>query len=125
MKKDRPVNLDISTISLPITALISITHRVSGVIMLGGILVLLWMLDQSLDSAQSFDALKTKLSHPVGLLVVWGVLSALAYHTIAGIRHLIMDAGIGETLEGGRLGAKIVVVLSVLTILAIGGALLW
>ncbi|WP_053979353.1 succinate dehydrogenase, cytochrome b556 subunit [Marinagarivorans algicola] len=125
MKKDRPVNLDISTISLPVTALVSITHRVSGLIMLGGVLVLLWMLDSSLASEQSFNELKQTLSHPIALLIVWGVLAALAYHTVAGIRHLIMDMGIGETLEGGRTGAKIVIALSAIAILAIGGFLLW
>lgn len=125
MKKERPVNLDISTISLPITALVSITHRVSGLVMLGGILVLLWMLDASLTSEQSFESLKETLSHPIALIIIWGILSALAYHTIAGIRHLIMDMGIGETLEGGRTGAKIVVAVSAVAIVAIGAYLIW
>ncbi len=93
--------------------------------MLGGVLVLLWMLDNSLASEQSFNELKQTLSHPIALFIVWGVLAALAYHTVAGIRHLIMDMGIGETLEGGRTGAKIVIVLSAVAILAIGGFLLW
>lgn len=125
MKKERPVNLDISTISLPITALVSITHRVSGLVMLGGILVLLWMLDASLTSEQSFESLKETLSHPIALIIIWGILSALAYHTIAGIRHLIMDMGIGETLEGGRTGAKIVVAVSAVAIVVIGAYLIW
>ncbi len=93
--------------------------------MLGGVLVLLWMLDSSLASEQSFNELKQTLSHPIALLIVWGVLAALAYHTVAGIRHLIMDMGIGETLDGGRTGAKIVIALSAIAILAIGGFLLW
>ena len=33
-------------------------------------------------------------------LILWGILSALLYHLVAGIRHLIMDMGIGETLRG-------------------------
>lgn len=93
--------------------------------MLGGILVLLWILDKSLSSEQSFNELKETLSHPVITFIVWGVLAALAYHTIAGLRHLLMDIGIGETLEGGRTGAKFVVALAVLVILAIGVFLLW
>ena len=125
MKKDRPVNLDLRTINLPITAYISILHRASGAIMLGGVLVLLYMLDLSLTSEQSFNELKETLNNPVVTFIVWGVLAALAYHTIAGIRHLIMDAGIGETLEGGRLGAKIVAALAFVVILAIGAFLIW
>ena len=125
MKKDRPVNLDLTTISLPITGYVSFLHRVSGIIMLGGILVLLWMLDTSLNSEQSFNELKETLSNPVMTFITWGVLAALAYHTVAGLRHLLMDMGIGESLEGGRAGAKAVVVLAVLSILAIGGYLIW
>ncbi|MDZ7924997.1 MAG: succinate dehydrogenase, cytochrome b556 subunit [Marinagarivorans sp.] len=125
MKKDRPVNLDLRTISLPITAYISILHRASGAIMLGGVLVLLYMLDLSLASEQSFNELKEIINNPVATFVVWGVLAALAYHTIAGIRHLIMDIGVGETLEGGRLGAKIVAILAAAIIIAIGVYLLW
>ena len=125
MKKDRPVNLDLTTISLPITGYVSFLHRVSGIIMLAGILILLWMLDTSLSSEQSFNELKETLSNPVITFVVWGVLAALAYHTIAGLRHLLMDMGIGESLEGGRTGAKAVVALAILFILLIGGYLIW
>ena len=93
--------------------------------MLAGILILLWMLDTSLSSEQSFNELKETLSNPVITFVVWGVLAALAYHTIAGLRHLLMDMGIGESLEGGRAGAKAVVALAILFILLIGGYLIW
>lgn len=125
MKNNRPVNLDISTISLPITAYVSITHRISGVILLGGMIVLLWLLDMSLTSEQSFNELKETLTSPVAVVIIWAILAALIYHCVAGIRHLIMDTGIGETLEGGRLGAKLVVAISALLILAAGGYLLW
>ena len=125
MKKDRPVNLDLSTISFPITAIVSITHRVSGVILLGGVLILLWMLDASLASEQSFNELKETLSNPIATFIIWGILAALAYHTVAGLRHLLMDMGIGETLEGGRAGAKAVVAIAVILIIAIGACLLW
>ena len=125
MEKDRPINLDLSTISLPITGYVSILHRISGVIMLAGVLILLWLLDASLQSEYNFNELKETLNHPLVTFIVWGILAALAYHTIAGIRHLIMDAGIGESLEGGRTGAKIVITLAALVILAIGGFLAW
>lgn len=120
MNKDRPVNLDISTISFPIPAIVSIIHRISGMVMLAGVLVLLFMLDMSLGSEKSYDELREYLAAPWAKIVVWIVLAALAYHAVAGIRHLIMDIGVGESLEGGRLGAKLVVFLSVLLIIAAG-----
>lgn len=120
MNKNRPVNLDISTIKLPITAYVSILHRVSGVILFGVVAILLCMLDASLESAESFAALKEGLQNPVYQFLIWGSLAALAYHTVAGIKHLIMDAGIGETLEGGQAGAKIVLVVAVVLIVLAG-----
>jgi len=119
-KNDRPVNLDLSTIKLPLAAITSITHRISGVIMFVGIGILLWMLELSLSGEAGFNRLQELLTSPLATFVVWGVLSALAYHLIAGVKHLLMDAGIGETKEGAPRGATIVIVVSLLTILALG-----
>jgi len=47
-------------------------------------------------------------------------LSALLYHLVAGVRHLIMDMGIGETLEGGKLGSQIVIAVSAVVIVLLG-----
>lgn len=119
MNKNRPVNLDISTIQLPITAYVSILHRVSGVVLFAAVAVLLWMLDASLASEESFASLKEGLTSPVCQFVLWATLAALAYHVVAGIRHLIMDMGIGESLEGGQRGAKIALVIAAALIIAI------
>lgn len=120
MNSQRPVNLKISTIKLPITAYTSILHRISGVILFLGISVLLWALRTSLISEEGFASVKETLGNPFIKLVIWGLLSALLYHLVAGIRHLIMDAGIGETLEGGRRGSKIVLVVAAVLIVAAG-----
>ena len=124
MNDKRPVNLDIATISLPITAYASILHRVSGVVLFFAVGILLWMLDASLASEESFEALKETLNGTLVKLVVWGILVALAYHLLAGIRHMIMDLGVGETLEGGALGAKIVIVAAVVLVI-FAGVWLW
>jgi len=120
----RPVNLDIGTIDLPLPALASITHRITGVILVAGTAILLWLLDESLASEKGFNTLKTLASGFLVKLMVWGVLSALIYHSVAGIKHLIMDLGIGETLEGGQTGAKLVFAVSAMLIV-LTGALIW
>ncbi len=125
MNKNRPVNLDISTFQLPITAYVSILHRASGAFLLAGVLVLMWMLDASLTSEASFNELKAMLSQPWLKVVVWAVVAGLAYHLIMGIRHLMMDMGIGESLEGGRAGAKIALGVAVLLIVASAGWIIW
>ena len=120
MKNKRPVNLDISTIHLPLAALTSIAHRVSGIIVFIGIAILLWLLDGSLASEASFNSIKAVGLSPVTKFLVWGVLAALAYHMVAGVKHLFMDAGIGESKEGGPRGAQITVVISVILIVLLG-----
>jgi succinate dehydrogenase / fumarate reductase cytochrome b subunit len=124
VNNNRPVNLDLTTIKFPITAIVSILHRVSGMAMLAGVIVLLWMLDASLSSEEGFAYLQETLSHPLVKLILWAVLAATAYHLVAGVRHLIMDMGIGETLEGGKRSASIAIGLAVLLIV-LAGVWLW
>ncbi|SEM71742.1 succinate dehydrogenase subunit C [Pseudomonas sp. ok272] len=85
---------------------------------------MLYALDKSLDSQEGFDQVKACLTSPLAKLVIWGILSALLYHLVAGVRHLIMDMGIGETLEGGKLGSKIVIAVSVVVIV-LAGVWIW
>ena len=124
VNSQRPVNLDLRTIKLPITAYTSILHRVSGVILFVGLAVMLFALDKSLGSEEGFAEVKACLTSPLAKLIVWGLLSALLYHLVAGVRHLIMDMGVGESLEGGKLGSKIVIVVSVVVIL-LAGVWIW
>jgi succinate dehydrogenase / fumarate reductase cytochrome b subunit len=124
VNKKRPVNLDISTIKLPITAYVSILHRISGVFLFAGMAVLLWLLDSSLDSQESFAAVRDISSNLTFKLVIWAVLAGLAYHTVAGIRHVIMDFGVGESLSGGKAGAVIVLLLAIVLI-ALAGVWVW
>ena len=100
VKSQRPVNLDLRTIKLPVTAYTSILHRISGVILFIGLAIMLYALGKSLGSEEGFGEVKACLTSPLAKFVTWGLLSALLYHLVAGVRHLIMDMGIGETLEG-------------------------
>ena len=122
MKTKRPVNLDIGTIKLPITSYVSILHRVSGVVLFFAVALLLCVFDASLESEQSFESLKEWLSSPIWQLVILAALAALAYHFVAGIRHLIMDFGFGEeSFESGRRSAWVVVAVAALIIASISG----
>jgi succinate dehydrogenase / fumarate reductase cytochrome b subunit len=120
VKDNRPVNLDIGTMRLPITAWASITHRASGVFLFAGMAVLIWALDASLASPESFASLVECLDSALVKLVIWAVTAGLIYHSLAGVKHLIADFGIGETMEGGILGARIVIGLSIVLILLAG-----
>ena len=124
VKSQRPVNLDLRTIKLPITGVTSFLHRVSGIILFLGLAIMLYALSKSLGSEEGFGEVKAYLTSPLAKFVVWGLLSSLLYHLVAGIRHLIMDAGVGETLEGGKLGSKIIIAVSVVLIV-LAGVWIW
>jgi succinate dehydrogenase / fumarate reductase cytochrome b subunit len=120
LNKKRPVNLDIGTIQLPVTAYVSILHRVSGVVLFGAVGLFLWILDSSLSSEESFNSIKEFMNTLMVQIIIWLSLAALIYHLVAGLRHLVMDYGYGETLSGGILGAKLVLTFSAILMLMAG-----
>ena len=124
VKADRPVNLDLTSIRFPIPAIVSILHRISGVALFLFIPLLLWLLEESLSSSARFIDIQHVLADQAGLrLLVWMSISAMLYHLVAGIRHLLMDIGIGEGLCCARLSAKAVIGVSAVLIIWIGVAL--
>ncbi len=125
MKKQRPVNLDLQTIQFPITAIASILHRVSGVITFIAVGILLWLLGTSLSSPDGFQYTSELMTGFFAKFILWGILTALAYHICGGIRHMLMDFGvIDETLAVGNLSAKAAFAITIiLSILA--GVLVW
>ena len=125
VKKQRPVNLDLTTIRFPVTAISSILHRVTGVITLVAVGILLWLLGLSLSSAEGFLQASAIMDSFFVKFIMWGILTALAFHTVGGIRHMMMDFGyLAETMEVGRRSAYVSFVITVvLSILA--GVLVW
>lgn len=118
-QNSRPINVgigDLASFRWPIAAVTSITHRVAGVILFIGIAFMLYALQVSLSSEAGFEALREMMTSPFGKFVVWGLLSALGYHFVAGIKHLLMDLGMGETLEGGQFAAKLTLFFSAIVI---------
>jgi succinate dehydrogenase / fumarate reductase cytochrome b subunit len=118
----RPIFLNLWQIRLPWPALASITHRIAGAFMALFIPLIIALLFYSLESEDSFNHLMSTLQKGLLLRVfVTLYISALIYHTYAGIRHLLMDIGFFGTNEQACLSAKVVFVLSILkTIFFIG-----
>ena len=116
MKNNRPVNLDIASMRMPIGAIASILHRITGVGLFVAIGFLIWALSVSLESAAGFETVKSVMTNPLAKLIAWGTASFVLYHLIAGIKHLFMDAGYFETKESGPLASKVVLILSVVGI---------
>lgn len=124
MRKERPKNLDLSTVDFPITATASILHRVSGIIVFIALAIFLTLLNYSLSSPEDFQHVQAFLDSFFVGFIMWGALTGLAYHAVFGIRHMIQDLGHWEELESAALSAKVgFVVTAVLSILA--GILVW
>lgn len=110
----RPININPFSVQIPVGALVSITHRLSGILVFLLIPIMLWAMQLSFESEQSFEQMKAVFDIPLLKAVTWIFLAALLYHLVAGLRHLLMDVHIGGSLRAGRLSAKIVIILSLL-----------
>jgi succinate dehydrogenase / fumarate reductase cytochrome b subunit len=124
VNKQRPVNLDLSTIKMHPAANASILHRVSGVMMVFAIGILLLTLSTSLSSAEGFAQIQGYLDGFFFKFIIFGCLSALTYHLLAGVRHLLMDLGHFEELASGNISAKVIIV-TWLVLSAVIGVWLW
>ena len=125
MLDKRPVNLDLSTVSFPITAIASILHRITAVITWVGLGFLLVLLCYALGSEQEHASISQAMQSNFLLqFVTWGFLTAFAYYCLASTKHIIQDFGFCEDLEGGsRLSWGVIIVGIVLGLLA--GVLVW
>ena len=120
MKKTRPVHLDLLKVQFPITAIASILHRVSGVIMFVVVGLLLMLLQNSLESSESFDSVRSFFQSDIVKILTLGVFAAFFYHLFGGLRHLVMDMGYWEEMKSGTLSAQITIVLTVIVVAAMG-----
>lgn len=114
MKATRPININPLTIRLPVMALVSIMHRISGILVFLLIPLLLGALGRSLASPEGLAQVKEAASAPLAQLFVWAMVGAIIFHLFAGIRHLLMDMHIGDSLMAGRWGARIVILCALL-----------
>ncbi|MFA8335819.1 succinate dehydrogenase, cytochrome b556 subunit [Burkholderia cenocepacia] len=99
---------------MPLAAILSILHRVSGALLFLFLPFLLFLFDQSLTSELSFEVFKAFLSNIVVKLIVLALSWAFFHHFCAGIRHLLMDVNHDAvTKEGGKRTAVVVFVVSI------------
>ena len=93
--KPRPVFLNLVKIRLPIAGIMSIIHRVTGVVMVASIPLLIYLLDLSLSGAAGFADAKAFFSHGLVRFVLFLFMWGLMHHLLAGIRYLLIDIDIG------------------------------
>lgn len=124
MNNNRPKYLTLHQIRLPLPGLVSILHRVSGVLLFLALPLLLWAFQYSLFSIETFTLLQTKLQHPLGKLGLLIMMWAFLHHFCAGMRYLALDMHQGASLARARASSRWVLGTSLaLTVLA--GVKLW
>ena len=113
----RPVYIDLRKINLPVSALISITHRLSGMyvffITLPLMLALIYFSTESEDSFNELSLFLKNYKFILGLIVL--SFCILWFHILSGVRHLIMDAHIGESLLASKYSATFTISLWIIT----------
>ena len=122
--KSRPVFLEIPNIRLPIPGIVSILHRISGVILFVMLPVLLYLVSGTLSRESAFEPYRAIVSNPLVKLILIGVLWAYLHHLLAGVRFLFLDAHKGLELNTARNTAKLAFTAA-LVLTVILGALLW
>ena len=111
---------DITRYRMPMAAIVSILHRISGALMfLVGIPVLLWLFQSSLRSEVSFERYLSAVSSFPARLVLLVLLWALIHHLLAGIRFLLLDMHIGIDKPRSAASAKVVLIASVVLTLLV------
>lgn len=105
---NRPVNLNLLQLHLPVTGWVSILHRLSGALLFLLLPVLVWGFALALSSEAGFERVTTYLTMPFAKLLMLVLVGGLAHHFFAGLRHLAMDVHWGVSLSSARWTSLIV-----------------
>ena len=121
---------DVSTYRMPVAAIVSILHRVSGALMFVLLPFIIWLFDKSVSSEISFGQFTAAFTAGLWIfpgwcikLVVLALIWAYLHHFIAGVRHLYMDATHSVSKEFGKSSAVVTMVLSIALTVILGAKL--
>lgn len=113
-KVDRPLSPHLQVYKLPLTANLSILHRITGVALCYGLAMVVWWLLAAATSAEAYQTFMDFSGSPLGLFMLFGWSVALFYHSCNGIRHLFWDMGYGFKIKQAFASGYVVLILAVL-----------
>ncbi len=123
-QRPRPKHLNLLKIKQPLPAIVSILHRISGVLLFfPGIPLLLYGLQLMLGSESSYHVLNTFFDHPFSKIILIITIWFFLHHLCAGIRYLALDLHYGIALANTRTSSKIVIISGMVLTLLIGFAI--
>jgi succinate dehydrogenase / fumarate reductase cytochrome b subunit len=115
----RPLSPHLTIYRWPVTMATSITHRVTGIGLSLGAVVLAWWLVSISNGPEGWQSFHAVSDTPVGLLVLFGLTWALIFHFFNGIRHLAWDLGYGFPKHDAERNSIVILALSILGALAV------
>ncbi len=123
----RPLSPHVQVYRWPLSMALSILHRMTGVALGVGTLLMTWWLVAAASSDAAFASAEGFIGSPIGLLLLFGWSMALFFHLFSGIRHLVWDAGFGfEPLAYNTSGWAVVIATGVCTVFAwVIGLVVW
>jgi len=124
---NRPLSPHLQIYKPQLTSVLSITHRLTGVVLSIGSLFLVWWLVAAASSGHAYAAAQSFWGSWIGILLLVGWTFSLFFHLANGIRHLVWDAGYGFALREAYLsGLAVLAASAALTIIAwVAGLLAW
>ena len=125
--RERPLSPHLQVYRWQITMVMSILHRVSGMVLCVGAFALAWWLLAVAQGGEAYARAAACLASPFGLLVLAGFSLALVFHLLNGLRHLSWDIGWGFEIpdvyrSGYAVAALTVVLTAAIWFVALGGA---
>ena len=118
-KAGRPLSPHLQIYRGGLTMMMSIVHRITGVALYAGTLLLVWWLTAAATSDAYFDMVQAVFGSLIGKLVLFGFTWALIHHTLRGIRHLVWDVGHGFDLKDVESSAKLTLAASIILTIVI------
>jgi len=115
--RERPLSPHLSVYRFAHTMVLSITHRITGLLLALGLPILVWWLMSAASGESTYQLVVTCLGSWPGKLLLLGWLAAFLYHLCNGVRHLLWDTGHGLEKIQARRSARVVVVVAVLAFL--------
>lgn len=119
---ERPLSPHLQVYRLPFTAILSISHRITGVLLNFGLLWWVYYLTALANGAEAFAFAQDILTSLIGKVLLWVWIFALIYHLCHGVRHLVWDTGIGferkNQTRDGMIELSAALILTMFTLLA-------
>ena len=120
LTKKRPKHLNLIKIKMPVTAVVSILHRVSGILLFLSIPYIIWLLSLSVKSEQGFDEVVAIFTSDWGRLINIILLWAIIHHFYAGLRFLLLDIDFAISREAASKMAWLVNIFVFITLILLG-----